>query len=367
MTQSDASHGDGAPEWASYHLFYHADGNRLLSGMILPAVRELWLRRRVSSFFFIRYPLGGPHVRLRLLCPPGAQREVEDLLTARAMDFFRRWPSSSHLDQEAIREHNRRLAASDPGARDEIDAVYPDNSIVRLPFRPEVERYGGAPLISFSLAFFAVSSACVLRCLSLHGEERKSRLLAWAARLLLRQAIGSAADGEDLAHLVAYAVPSEPGGLSTVLDRADAELDRSSEAYRLLLREELGGARRRGASPSLEGYSLTEAARRLAFCIRGASAASRGRILSSQLHMTANRLGINTVEEAYLGRILARAVRDLSRARPALFKRLRDARMEHDGREDSGLEELAGASLADLFAPSHGGNRAASSIRGVTA
>jgi hypothetical protein len=360
-------HGYGGPEWASYHIFYQVDRDRLLLRMILPAMRELWLRRQVSSFFFIRYGMGGPHDRLRLLCPPCSQREVEDFLTARAMDFFRNWPSSSRLNEHAIREHNRRLAASDPGGHDEISTVYPDNSIVKLPFRPEVERYGGVSLSGFSLAFFAVSSACVLRCLALHGEEGKSRLLAWAARLLLRQAIGSATEREELGRLVAYAAPSEPGGPSALLERADAEFDRRSESYRLLLREELGGSRSRDVSLDLDGHRITEAARRLAFRIRDADASSRWRILSSQLHMTANRLGINTVEEVYLGRILARAVGDLARSRPALLRRLKGAGTKYGDWKDGGLEDLVSATLADLFAPSHEESQATSSITEVMA
>src|SRR5215218_2073292 len=123
MSKGAGSHGTyRESEWTSYHIFYHDQGNRLLLQMVLPAVHELWLRRQALSFFFMRYKLGGSHIRLRLFCPQGSRDEVDAIIKARASDFFRRWPSVSSLKADEIREQNRRIVAADPaGNPGEID------------------------------------------------------------------------------------------------------------------------------------------------------------------------------------------------------------------------------------------------------
>jgi hypothetical protein len=73
------------------------------------------------------------------------------------------------------------------------------------------------------------------------------------------------------------------------------------------------------------------------------------------------------VEEVYLGRILARAVGDLARSRPALLRRLKGAGTKYGDWKDGGLEDLVSATLADLFAPSHEESQATSSITEVMA
>ena len=49
---------------------------------------------------------------------------------------------------------------------------------------------------------------------------------------------------------------------------------------------------------------LIEGARRLAWIVRGVDQSVHQRIGTSQLHMTANRLGLNNAEEVFLSQIL---------------------------------------------------------------
>jgi len=58
--------------------------------------------------------------------------------------------------------------------------------------------------------------------------------------------------------------------------------------------------------------------------IAGANAASRERVGTSQMHMTANRLGLSNPEEVYLGRLLVRAARDLLENEPGVRRQLSD-------------------------------------------
>ncbi len=55
-------------EWRSYHLFYHGDRDLVLR--LWPTLAPLILSRIVDSFFFLRYSLGGPHIRIRLRLEP---------------------------------------------------------------------------------------------------------------------------------------------------------------------------------------------------------------------------------------------------------------------------------------------------------
>ncbi|MFP5286078.1 MAG: lantibiotic dehydratase C-terminal domain-containing protein, partial [Thermoanaerobaculia bacterium] len=226
---------EAGSRWVSYHLFYHASLDLLLLELVLPVLRELWSRNRLRHFFYIRYPLGGPHIRLRFFGGPADLEEAAGVLARQAADFFARWPSTTPVDESVIRERNRLLLEHDP---EEIDAVYPDNSFAELPFRPEVERYGGEALIERSLELFSLSSASTLALLESNASEERPRLLGAAMQILLRQALGFAADGEELTRLVSYPIHSGAGP-SLVTHRADREFERQPESYVQLLSEEI--------------------------------------------------------------------------------------------------------------------------------
>jgi hypothetical protein len=339
----------GEPEpgsrWVSYHIFYHSSLDLLLLELVLPVLRELWSRNRLRRFFFIRYPLGGPHIRLRLFGGPADREEAAAVLARQAADFFARRPSTTPVDESMIREQNRRLLEHDP---EEIDAVYPDNSFAELPFRPEVERYGGEALIERSLELFSLSSACTLALLESHASEPRPRLLGAAMRLLLRQALGFAADGEELTRFVAYPIPGG-GGPSPLTDRADQEFERQPESYVRLLSEEIENSLL-GPPYELEGLLIAEASRRLSLHFRDVSVPARWRIASSQLHMTSNRLGLKNPEEVYFARILWRAAQQLSVSDPSLWRRLRETEREPGASREDRLEDLIPHSLEQLFA-----------------
>ena len=317
-------------EWASYHVFYHGPGDRLLSRLVLPVVRDLWNRGRIDRFFFIRYGLGGPHVRLRLLCAPGAGEEAGESLRQAAEGFFARWPAET-LDDDEIRRQNRPFAASHSPA--ELDAVHPNHSVASVPFEPEVERYGGPDLIGSSLDFFCVSSAYALDLISRHEGEPRPRRLSHAMRALLRQALGFAAGGRELPAIAAYAAAGTGPGTSLLLARADQEFARSPEDYLALIQEEIEISR-----DSL----LTAAAQVLESRLRGTADPAWWRVVGSQLHMTANRLDLMNVEELYLGQILRRALERAATPPAAL--------PVSPGSGDNGLAALAASSLAWLAA-----------------
>ena len=303
-------------EWHAFHFFYHAHLEPVLQHFVQPAVGRLLADGVIDSFFFIRYPLGGPHIRLRIR--PCAHRayEAAERLAADAAGFLARWPSTRSLDPEAIRRQNQSILASTPEESD--NAVYPDNVLLAFSFIPEMERYGGPKLIASSLDFFALSSARSLGFVAAHAGNPWPRQLSAIAKLLALQAWGLAHDAEALMILLASRA-SFTAAEDPLLRRGDEAFDRQSETYCALLRRELAAVLRGGAVPW-----FGEAARRLGSELGGASILLQRSIGLSQMHMTANRLGLKTQEEVYLGRILWRAARELAAVDRSFWRELCD-------------------------------------------
>ncbi len=294
--------------WIAYHLFYYEDPRRAVLGFVRPAAAALLDAGLVESFFFLRYPLGGPHVRLRLRPAEGRVSETRETVEALAREFLAASPSTSSLDAETIRRGNEAIIAGDPHESDL--AVYPDNSLLPFPFRPEVERYGGPERLAASLDFFAVSSVAALDFLAGHEGQPRSRLLAGALAVLARQALAFARDEEELTALLSYGVASWGTGMQAIVDKADRLVAEQGEGFQGLFEREIRDAADARTAPPEAGTReaapwLREAARRLSLSIGADDAAARLRVGSSQLHMTANRLGLSNPEEVYLSRILS--------------------------------------------------------------
>jgi hypothetical protein len=291
--------------WIAFHLYYAEDRDRLLREAIRPLMASLMASGAIDRFFFVRFGLGGDHVRLRLRVVPRHEAAVRDAVTQAAAVFFARWPSTRRVTDDEIRARNQLVLASDPGEAD--DGIYPDNSLRQCEFRPETQRYGGAALLGHSLDFFAVSSVHALHFLAEHGDKPRARQLPMILRLLFSQAWGLAWDEDSLLAILAYAETYWGDPIRPLLDRGDRLFAERPALYCQMLhreREELLASRPSGTTLP----SLAEAGARLTSALRAAEPATRQSIAMSQLHMTANRLGLGNAEECYLGRLLRRAV-----------------------------------------------------------
>jgi len=330
-------------DWCAFHLHYHGDLDRLLVEVVRPLLVELAVARRIEGAFFVRYALGGPHVRLRLRLPAGEREAARGRITALAEDFFRRTPSSRSLPEEEIRRINAAILATDPHERD--DAVYPDGAVREAPFAPEIDRYGGAELLPSSLEAFVLSSARALRFVKTHAGSPRGRQLPWMLRLLVGEALGLATDGEEL--LALLAAPFEGrAAMAPLVERGDRLFEERRDFFSRLLGADLE-AQLAGGSP-LGALDPGEAARALAAVLASASPAVRRRVASSQLHMSANRLGLGNAEEVYLGRVAWLAVRACLAESVALRERI--GRGEREAREDAErrLREGARAALGGI-------------------
>jgi hypothetical protein len=328
---------DAAAPWICYHLYYHQDLNRAVRRFVHPTVAALHAAGWIDGFFFIRYGLGGPHVRLRLLPKAGRAAEVAASAEARARDFLAELPSISTLDMETLRRAAEALVAADPYESDAT--VYPDNSFLAFPFRPETERYGGPERLADSLGFFAVSSAVALDFLLRHGEQPRSRQLAVAFSLMVRQALCFARDEEELIALARYGVDSWGGAMPAIVAKADRVFAEQGEGFRQLFGRELAAMGSIAAEPPSEAAAwLPEASRRLSQAI-GEDLAVRRKIGISQLHMAANRLGLSNPEEVYLSRILSNRIAEALAAGAETGAELREALATNGQRRPAGTPD----------------------------
>lgn len=284
--------------WVSGHLHHHESFVPVVRGFVHPLAASLAQERLIDAFFFIRYGLGGPHVRLRLRTLPGTRESALEAMQEAARRFLEASPSTASLSEEAIRRGNEAFLADGPEA---ADAVYPDNSFRVVPFQPEVERYGGPDLFRASLDLFTLSSVAALEFLSRNADATRSVQLAQAFRLLLRQARGFAADGTELADLLRYGVDSMGESLPKIVAKADAVARSQMNVFLKLFHEDL---------PSPASDLLVLGSQRLSHIAGSAGRATRAGIGGSQLHMTANRLGLANAEEVYLSRLLTKILEE---------------------------------------------------------
>jgi hypothetical protein len=301
-------------QWISCHLYYHEDLNRVSTGFVQPVVLALLEAARIDAFFFVRYSLGGPHLRLRLRPLPGCKDEVLAAAQSFARGFLDRTPSTKSLDEEVVRRTTESILAFHPNETD--NTIYPDNSLAIRPFRPEVQRYGGPQRLQASLDFFVLSSVTAIEFLEQHGDVPRSAQLEHALCLLLQQAIGFAADETELLNLLRYGMDSwSGGGPPKVLEKADRVFGLQKEAFLQLFRmslEKVLSLLENSEIASTAVDFLVLGAARLSAAISSADLPTRARIGGSQLHMTATRLGIGNAEEVYISRLLTSTLRELS-------------------------------------------------------
>lgn len=339
-----------APEagWRGFHLFHHGDRDRVVEGFVRPVAASLLAEGRARRFFFVRYALGGPHVRLRLEVgeeDPSESAETEARVRRAAEAFLACHPSPEPLPEGRVREQNRELIASDPFAGPDDDVVFPDNSLAGHPVRFEVARYGGPALLDASLDLFAVSSLVALGFVTGAEGRPPRRRPAEVLRLLLAQAWPLARDAEELSALAEYGVRMFGRPLSGLLPVADAAFERSRAALCALVRGEVAAFSGPGGGPP-----LAEASRALAWTVREAPDEARRTLSAAQVHMTANRLGLANADEVYLSRMLSRALAASAEDDPAFWRAAWEARAEWSAVSPVLLRDQAAAALAALAA-----------------
>ncbi len=308
-------------QWRSYHIFYHADRSLLLRELVQPLVSELLRAGVIDHFFFIRYALGGPHVRVRWrLKAADAEPTAQALLAERTSEFFSRWPSQEKISDEKVRERNRELLSVDKIASPEEDQIYDDNCWHASPPLFEFERYGGVERMHDSLDLFCLSSIETLQLLRANnaaapGWERACMLRQW-----LPLAFGLAADEDEFAGCIDYGNDFFGGHLERCAAEGESVFARNGTPVLNIVCHELQQLSSAGAN--LRENKIATCASALARRIRHLPVKERKYLLHSHMHMAANRLGFTNPQEVYLSRMLRRALDHFRLEKPQEWKQV---------------------------------------------
>jgi hypothetical protein len=350
--KSEDSLPEATGKWKAYHFFYHASLDRLLRKLVSPLIQRALVEACIDRFFFIRYHLGGPHVRLRwrVLGESGCVR-AEALLRKMAADFFRSYPSRESLPEEEILRNNRTILLAEESSLAEETLVMADNTWSAFPADFEVERYGGSEHLNGSLDLFAVSSAYVLKLLRKNEQANPNWPRMALLDVYLELAWGLAGNHEELLGLVDYALSFMGASFNPCADEADRLFTR--KAPQLLAWAEQRLSELAGQTPGLAAPPLpllAEAACRLRAELKGFSPHRLPDLCASHLHMTANRMGIMNPEEVYVSRILFRTMEALRTEKPALWTTIESATVQ---RKNNGTlrssGEIARSAVTDFL------------------
>jgi thiopeptide-type bacteriocin biosynthesis protein len=260
--------------WSSWHLYEVSPNDylRVISIVVLPVVKELSAILLVDRFFFIRYvDEGGYHVRLRF-----------------------RFPDDSCDTVDHVAGVMKRMAA-ECGL-----------TVLPRPFELEAERYGGLDYLPLSLELFCLSSVAALDWFERHAEEPRSRQLPALMGLLTSQAVASARSLDELMMLLDY-FAAWRARMESPIQHGNRIFESQSEKLISLLRLHIEAT----LSASAPQGALIEGARALSTATLTVVPKARNEILLSQMHMTANRLGLRNAEESYVTQILQRALNKL--------------------------------------------------------
>ncbi len=324
-----------SPEWLSFHVFYAANSNPLLVEGVGPVVRRLREEGLIQRWFFIRYWLEGPHVRLRVLPArdedaPRIRAEVHEALRAMlarrpALYEADRDSSADLFKQMYLAEYSEEQWNAEYGA----DGAMPyrdNNSVHEIAYAREWDRYGGPAGMALSEWHFERSSDLVLRLLETSNLHMRTVLLGQTVQLDMALCFAFLPGEEAVARFLenyrifwetSYQEPS---------DEQHATFDRSLERMRDRLHDRLVAIRDAARDPAAAtGPEREWAAHCAELRDRAAALARAGELsfrdgvvtdpavalpilLSSYIHMTANRLGASILDEIYLAYINGKAV-----------------------------------------------------------
>ncbi|HEY3903794.1 MAG TPA: thiopeptide-type bacteriocin biosynthesis protein [Streptosporangiaceae bacterium] len=286
--------------WRALHIYLHRpmeQVDQVIKSCIVPLAAGLIADGKATSWFFIRYWEGGPHLRLRLA-------DADDATLGQAIrtigDFLTELPPVEQLDPGEFYAE----AGHSPQAQDRF-GWHADGAIVEQPYVPEVGRYGGTEAIGLAETLFRQSSEVAVAVLS--GTPRTG-LLARAVDLLLAVVHTLEIEPAEAAiwlrgYFYAWEFIKEAPVTDAAAVRALAERDLVADASPWPRRSELVAAalqRPRSAYQAwAEAVSKTQTAL-LALAEADRLSDDPRRILLSQLHMLHNRLGLSIVEEQYL-------------------------------------------------------------------
>jgi thiopeptide-type bacteriocin biosynthesis protein len=255
--------------WVSAYIYYTKPLNQLLTGCVYPfVVKHSGVFDKESPYFFIRYPEGGDHIRLRI--KTDHEKEVMQLLSGHVAEF----------NQDA------RLAF--------------------VAYEPEIKRYGDANSIQWAEQLFYYSSAAALEWLQVTADPPASASIqCLQMHLQLLHATGySITQQLDLCDYfiedwirVFHPQRKIPTDKALWLETFDKAFRNNRERITYTMRHLYNSY-----AADTDASAWLQASKRVMAQYRQSPLTDPQirEAISSILHMTHNRLGIENNEEAYI-------------------------------------------------------------------
>lgn len=307
--------------WVSLHTFLHdpAQTLRFLREWITPQIHQLRQSNVIAQWFFIRYWDGGPHLRLRF-----AVRQLADIVQFQQQ--LQQVIGTYQAAQPIAREQYYGAHQFD-GASVDADSLlwYGDAVVVPIAYEPETVRYGGVAALSVNERLFQASSDLALRLCGA-GERTAQQHLLTAMLLMAAGYLAFCPVPARAAQFFDY-YAAYWRAYSSAAAAAEMAAGKSADAALVAkLREFIAAIGDGQASARLElqwAAQVRAAVDDFAALYRAGElelpatatpvtnddeyAAAVEQMLSSQLHMMNNRLGVLPQQECYLARVLANA------------------------------------------------------------
>lgn len=171
------------PAWVCAHLFYYDSLSTLLAECVKPVVDACRARDLITTYFFVRYWEGGPHIRLRLLpATTASEKEVQATLAEAAQRFFAAHPSITSLDAQQYAKATDTITQLIYGEGRQVP-LQPADSLQYAPYQPEYELYGGVEVMPHIEKFFMHSSDIALELLT--ETTNRNQLIGQAMSIII--------------------------------------------------------------------------------------------------------------------------------------------------------------------------------------
>ncbi|MFE3326098.1 lantibiotic dehydratase C-terminal domain-containing protein [Streptomyces sp. NPDC059176] len=336
---TDTAPGGTGPEWYGLHVHRYTGQDDFLVDAVAPALTPLYRQGELDRAFFLRYWQGGHHIRLRLRLtaadPQRRERTFDDVVDRLAAQLEAS-PGGYGFDPDAFREAQTTMAALESEAPDELR---PPDSLHRVPYAPEYDKYGGTEGVAIAERFFDRSSAVALAALRSIGGSSAKRLGAAFSMMLRGLSAARLSPAETAAFFAHYCVVWSPYVFDQFLDTWPDLLEQRQGAAARHAERLLAGGRPAddpfavAVGEAWAGLTAASATVLPAVTLGGARAPAERRkqiVLLSYLHTHNNRLGLIPEQEAFLGCLGHHVVSACAGLVPAadLLDRVRDHRRE---------------------------------------
>lgn len=152
--------------WLSFHMFCHDTGQQkeLIEEVSIILVK-LVTQKKINKWFFIRYWIGSPHVRIRIETNKTFTLEDKTILV-NALVQINSKNTTFQLNRYSFYLMNK-AGLNETNLEEKEYPWFPSGSVEEIEYIPEVYRYGGDKLIGNSEDGFYVSSLIALKFLDL--------------------------------------------------------------------------------------------------------------------------------------------------------------------------------------------------------